>query len=61
MNIAQRLQEKGEKIGWEKGLEEGMRKAKIIMAHSLLKNGVNLDLIIESTSLSRESLLFYNK
>ncbi|EUD08947.1 hypothetical protein HMPREF1564_1695 [Providencia alcalifaciens R90-1475] len=65
MNIAQRLQEKGEKIGWEKGLEKGieqgiekgMREAKITMARSLLKNGVSLELIIESTGLSREELI----
>ncbi|EMC8781251.1 hypothetical protein VMZ82_004162 [Providencia rettgeri] len=61
MNIAQRLQDKGEKIGWEKGREEGreegMREAKIVMARSLLKNGVSLDLIIESTGLSREELI----
>ncbi len=69
MNIAQRLQDKGEKIGWEKGLEKGiekgieqgiekgMREAKITMARSLLKNGVSLDLIIESTGLSREELI----
>ncbi|HHR6132247.1 TPA: Rpn family recombination-promoting nuclease/putative transposase, partial [Providencia alcalifaciens] len=64
MNIAQRLQDKGEKIGWEKGLEQGieqgiekgMRDAKIIMASNLLKNGVSLDLIVESTGLSREEL-----
>lgn len=61
MNIAQRLQDKGEKIGWEKGREEGreegMREAKITMARNLLKNGVSLDLIVESTGLSREELI----
>jgi len=61
VNIAQRLQDKGDKIGWEKGLEQGiekgMREAKIAMARSLLKNGVSLDLIIESTGLSREELI----
>ncbi|MEX6427329.1 hypothetical protein [Providencia manganoxydans] len=31
--------------------------AKIMMARSLLKNGVSLDLIIESTGLSRETLI----
>lgn len=57
MNIAQRLQDKGEKIGWEKGREEGIREAKIMMARSLIKNGVDLDLIIDSTGLSREKLI----
>ena len=49
MNIAQRLQDKGR--------QEGMREAKIMMARNLLKNGVSLDLIIESTGLSREELI----
>ncbi|MEY0878488.1 Rpn family recombination-promoting nuclease/putative transposase [Providencia manganoxydans] len=61
VNIAQRLQDKGEKIGWEKGREEGreegMREAQIMMARNLLKNGVSLELIIESTGLSREDLI----
>lgn len=61
MNIAQCLQDKGEKIGWEKGREEGreegMRDAKIMMARNLLKNGISLDLIVESTGLSREELI----
>ncbi|WP_272682412.1 Rpn family recombination-promoting nuclease/putative transposase [Providencia sp. PROV120] len=61
VNIAQRLQDKGEKIGWEKGREEGreegMREAQIMMARNLLKNGVSLELIIESTGLSREELI----
>lgn len=61
VNIAQRLQDKGEKIGWEKGREEGreegMREAKIMMARNLLKNGISLELIIESTGLSREELV----
>ncbi|WP_228075668.1 hypothetical protein [Providencia alcalifaciens] len=64
MNIAQRLQEKGEKIGWEKGLEQGREEERLRahqrqldMARNLLKNGVSLDLIIESTGLSREELI----
>ncbi|MBF0693354.1 hypothetical protein IR150_18040 [Providencia alcalifaciens] len=57
MNIAQRLQDKGEKIGWEKSREESIREAKIMMARSLIKNGVDLDLIIDSTGFSREKLI----
>lgn len=67
MNIAQRLQDKGEKIGWAKGLEKGLEKGieqerarayqrQLDMARNLLKNGVSLDLIVESTGLSREEL-----
>ncbi|MEZ2759564.1 hypothetical protein ACBQ54_17840 [Providencia vermicola] len=65
MNIAQRLQDKGRQEGREigrqeglqQGIEKGMREAKITMACSLLKNGVSLDLIIESTGLSCEELI----
>ncbi|CAG9436949.1 hypothetical protein NVI2019_OGMBKCAO_04121 (plasmid) [Providencia alcalifaciens] len=72
VNIAQRLQDKGEKIGWEKGLERGIEQGiakgreeerllahqrQLDMARNLLKNGVSLDLIIESTGLSREELI----
>ncbi|EUD07244.1 hypothetical protein HMPREF1564_3795 [Providencia alcalifaciens R90-1475] len=64
MNIAQRLQDKGEKIGWEKGLEKGREEERLLahqrqldMARNLLKNGVSLDLIIESTGLSRKELI----
>ncbi|MFH6894496.1 hypothetical protein ACHCAL_10615 [Providencia huaxiensis] len=34
-----------------------LRGAKIMMARRLLKNGVSLDLIIESAGLSRETLI----
>lgn len=52
------MQDKGEKIGWEKGREEGMCcEAKIMMVCNLLKNGISLELIIESTGLSREELV----
>ncbi|HEM7134684.1 TPA: transposase, partial [Providencia rettgeri] len=62
---AQRLQDKGRQEGLQQGIEqgiekgrqEGMREAKIMMARNLLKNGVSLDLIIESTGLSREELI----
>ncbi|WP_350658373.1 hypothetical protein, partial [Providencia stuartii] len=68
VNIAQRLQDKGEKIGWEKGLEQGIEKGReeerlrahqrqLDMARNLLKNGVSLELIIESTGLSGEDLI----
>ncbi len=57
MNIAQRLQDKGEKVGLEKGLDQSMREAKMTMARSLLKNGVSLELIIECTDLSHEELV----
>ncbi|WBA58509.1 hypothetical protein O7C57_08050 [Providencia sp. 21OH12SH02B-Prov] len=73
MSIAQRLQEKGAKVGWakghqkgleeglEKGLEKGIKKGKheanLATARTLLKNGISLELIMESTGLSREELI----
>ncbi|WP_272668225.1 hypothetical protein [Providencia sp. PROV085] len=65
MSIAQRLQEKGAKVGWakghQKGLEEGLEKGKheanLATARTLLKNGISLELIMESTGLSREELI----
>ncbi|MEQ4621316.1 hypothetical protein ABN056_08830 [Providencia vermicola] len=77
MSIAQRLQEKGAKVGWakghQKGLEEGLEKglekgiekgikkgkheANLATARTLLKNGISLELIMESTGLSREELI----
>nr|WP_282554900.1 MULTISPECIES: hypothetical protein [Providencia] len=65
MNIAQRLQDKGVKAGWEKGhqqgLEEGIEKGKheanLAIARTLLKNGISLELIMESTGLSQEELI----
>ena len=49
MNIAQRLQDKGR--------QEGMREEKIMMVRNLLKNGISLELIVESTGLSSEELI----
>ncbi|HCT3785353.1 TPA: hypothetical protein OTT33_003047 [Proteus mirabilis] len=65
VNIEQRLQDKvrqeGREIGRQEGLQQGIEKgmcdAKIMMARNLLKNGVSLELIIESTGLSREELI----
>jgi len=65
VNIEQRLQDKGRQEGREigrqeglqQGIEKGMCDAKIMMARNLLKNGVSLELIIESTGLSREELI----
>ncbi|HHS2762224.1 hypothetical protein PO864_20935 (plasmid) [Providencia alcalifaciens] len=72
VNIAQRLQEKGRQEGllqgleqgFEKGIEKGREKERVLayqrqlnMARNLLKNGVSLDLIVESTGLSREELI----
>ncbi|HHR5829464.1 TPA: Rpn family recombination-promoting nuclease/putative transposase [Providencia alcalifaciens] len=50
--------------GFEKGIEKGREEERVLayqrqlnMARNLLKNGVSLDLIVESTGLSREELI----
>ncbi|MBC8949313.1 MULTISPECIES: Rpn family recombination-promoting nuclease/putative transposase [Xenorhabdus] len=69
MSIAERLQEKGRKEGLQQGIQQGMqqgiqrgeekgqREARLKIARSLLKNGASIELIMESTGLSREELL----
>ncbi len=67
MNIALRLQEKGRKEGFEIGFKEGFeiglkevheefRKQQLTTAQYLLKSGVDLELIINCTGLSREEI-----
>lgn len=53
MNIAQRLQEKGR----QEGLQEGREQANFAIARNLLKQGVSIEIIMESTGLSREKLI----
>ncbi|WP_048607499.1 Rpn family recombination-promoting nuclease/putative transposase [Providencia rettgeri] len=61
MNIAQRLQDKGRQEGLLEGIErrreKGREEATIVLASNLLKQGVSLEIIMESTGLSREVLV----
>ncbi|MEY0177209.1 Rpn family recombination-promoting nuclease/putative transposase [Providencia rettgeri] len=73
MNIAQRLHNKGRqegllegreegreeglKEGREEGRKEGIQDARITLARNFLRNGVSLEIIMESTGLSREELI----
>ncbi|MEQ1962623.1 Rpn family recombination-promoting nuclease/putative transposase [Xenorhabdus khoisanae] len=61
MSIAQRLQEKGREEGIQQGMLQGIRQgekqASINIARTLLKNGVSIELIMESTGLSRDELI----
>ncbi|WP_273838500.1 Rpn family recombination-promoting nuclease/putative transposase [Providencia rettgeri] len=64
MNIALRLQEKGRKEGIEEGIEKGIEKGRkeayeqqLTTAQYLLKSGIDLQLVINSTGLSREDLM----
>lgn len=63
MNIALRLQEKGRKEGIEegfgRGIEEGRKEAyqqQLATAQYLLKSGIDVELVISSTGLSREEI-----
>ena len=56
MNIALRLQEKGRKEGIEEGRKEAYQQ-QLTTAQYLLKSGVDLQLVINSTGLSREDLM----
>ena len=61
MNIAQRLQDKGRQEGLlegiERGREKGREEATIVLASNLLKQGVSLEIIMESTGLSCQVLV----
>ncbi|WP_187654671.1 Rpn family recombination-promoting nuclease/putative transposase [Xenorhabdus sp. PB62.4] len=69
MSIAQRLQEKGREEGIQQGMLQGMqqgmqqgirqgeKQASVNIARTLLKNGVSIELVMESTGLSRDELL----
>ncbi|MEY0325102.1 hypothetical protein AB7W26_18115 [Providencia rettgeri] len=65
MNIAQRLHNKGRQEGLlegreegrEEGRKEGIQDARITLARNFLRNGVSLEIIMESTGLSREELI----
>ncbi|MGJ0629484.1 hypothetical protein [Xenorhabdus bovienii] len=58
MSIAQRLQEKGREEEVQQGVLQDIQQGSINIARTLLKNGVSVELVIESTGLSREELLF---
>ncbi|MDX7986989.1 transposase, partial [Xenorhabdus sp. 12] len=49
--------EEGLQQGMSQGIQQGEQQASINIARTLLKNGVNIELIMESTGLSREDLL----
>ncbi|WP_237069629.1 hypothetical protein [Providencia stuartii] len=49
--------EKGHQQGLEEGIEKGKHEANLAIARTLLKNGISLELIMESTGLSQEELI----
>ncbi|MGG4663429.1 hypothetical protein [Providencia vermicola] len=55
MNIALRLHEKGRKEGIEEGRKEAYQQ-QLTTAQYLLKSGIDLELVINSTGLSREEI-----
>ena len=46
----------GMEKGMEQGMQEGSRKEKISIAKSLLQNNVSIDIIMNSTGLSKEEI-----
>ena len=48
--------EEGKKEGLKRGLEEGIEKATLLMASKLKAMGVGIDVIIESSGLTREEI-----
>ncbi|MEI9749166.1 hypothetical protein [Moellerella wisconsensis] len=60
MNIAQRLQDKGRQEGLQQGIEQERLRAhqrQVELARNLLKSGINLELLIKNTGLTREELV----
>ena len=64
MCIAQRLQDKGRQEGLQLGIKLGIAQERlrvhqrqIEIARNLLKSGVNLELLIKNTGLTREELV----
>lgn len=55
MNIALRLQEKGRLEGIEIGRQQAYQQ-QLKTARCLLENGIDLELVINSTGLSREEI-----
>ena len=53
--------EKGQKEGFEKGFEEGIEQRNIEIAKNLLESKIDLDIIIESTGLTKETILELKK
>ncbi len=45
------------KKGRAEGLEKGERKAQLEIAKKLLKEGINIDIIIKTTGLSKKEIL----
>lgn len=42
--------------GYDEGIETGSRKSKIEIAKSLLKNNIDINIIIDSTGITKEEL-----
>ncbi|MEI9598228.1 transposase, partial [Moellerella wisconsensis] len=68
MNIAQRLQDKGRQEGLQLGIAQGIKlgiaqerlrahQCQVELARNLLKSGINLELLIKNTGLTREELV----
>ena len=56
MTIAQKLEQKGRLEGRQEGRQEGEREASLKIAHAMLNNGLDLDLVRKMTGLSADDL-----
>jgi len=60
MTIAQQLEQKGRKEGILQGREEGREEGIRTVAHSMLQQGIDYDLVIKLTGLRMEELVVLN-
>ena len=56
MTAATQLRREGEKIGIQKGMQQGMQQEKNAIAKSMLKKGLDINLIQEVIGLSKETI-----
>ncbi|MBS4536666.1 Rpn family recombination-promoting nuclease/putative transposase [Clostridium sp. D2Q-14] len=56
MSILERREEKGMQKGMQKGIQKGMQEEKLEIAKNLLKEGLEIDLIVKATGLSKSKV-----
>ncbi|MFK7799126.1 MAG: Rpn family recombination-promoting nuclease/putative transposase [Aureispira sp.] len=55
-NVVDTSREEGIQEGMEKGIQKGMEKRNIEIARELKKNGVSIEVIVQSTGLSKQEI-----
>jgi predicted transposase/invertase (TIGR01784 family) len=56
MTVAQELRRQGREEGLKDGREEGRENERIEVARRMLEKGISMDLIIETTGLTKEQV-----